>query len=429
MNAGFSQIWTVTGPATINGTGGAQTLTSAASSITLHHTGGCGVISVTVVINYGMETESRTCTFSYSVIDDVDPVLTVPANVTVQCNAIPAVGTPTATDNCDTDVAIEYLGEVRTNGNCADAYTLTRTWRATDNCGNSVEASQVITVQDTQDPVLSGVPANTTVQCNAIPAPATPTATDNCDTEVTITMTETRTNGNCANNYTLTRTWTATDNCGNSVEASQVITVQDTQDPVLTVPANTTVQCNAVPLAGTATATDNCDTDVTIEYLGETRTDGNCPDAYTLTRTWRATDNCGNSVEASQVITVQDTQKPTFTFVPANVTIQCHETPPAVGTPTATDNCDAAVTIEYRGQVRTDGNCPDAYTLTRTWRATDNCGNWIDATQTITVQDIQKPTFTFVPANTTVQCNAIPAVGTPTATDNCDAAVTIEYRG
>jgi hypothetical protein len=39
-------------------------------------------------------------------------------------------------------------------------------------------------------------------------------------------------NGNCANNYTLTRTWTATDESGNETVYTQIVTVQDTTKPV-----------------------------------------------------------------------------------------------------------------------------------------------------------------------------------------------------
>ena len=92
---------------------------------------------------------------------------------------------------------------------------------------------KIITVQDTTDPVLAGVPADVTVECDNIPDAATPTATDNCDADVDIVYTEVRTDGNCPDNYTLTRTWVATDNCGNSTTGTQVITVQDTTDPVL----------------------------------------------------------------------------------------------------------------------------------------------------------------------------------------------------
>ena len=71
-----------------------------------------------------------------------------------------------------------------------------------------------------------------------------------------------------------------------------MITVSDNTAPVLTVPGDVAVECDAVPAVGTASATDNCDGDVTVTYDGETRVDGSCADSYTLTRTWTATDNC-----------------------------------------------------------------------------------------------------------------------------------------
>ena len=60
-----------------------------------------------------------------------------PVDVTVECDAVPAPATPSATDNCDADVTVVYNGQVRQDGNCADNSTLTRTWTATDNCGNT----------------------------------------------------------------------------------------------------------------------------------------------------------------------------------------------------------------------------------------------------------------------------------------------------
>ena len=75
-----------------------------------------------------------------------------PADVTVECDAVPAVadlGSLAAADNCEPVVDIAYLGEVRTDGSCEDTYTLTRTWRTTDCAGNVHEQSQTIEVQDT----------------------------------------------------------------------------------------------------------------------------------------------------------------------------------------------------------------------------------------------------------------------------------------
>src|SRR6202008_3206980 len=110
-----------------------------------------------------------------------------------------------------------------------------------------------------QFPVLIGVPANTTVECDAIPTPAHVTATDNCSTSAP-SFTETRTNGSCLNNYTLTRTWSTTDASNNTTTRTQLIHVQDTQAPVLSAaPADVTVSCDAIPDRAELTAVDNCD--------------------------------------------------------------------------------------------------------------------------------------------------------------------------
>ena len=109
--------------------------------------------------------------------------------------------------------------------------TITRTYVLINSEGNSTNVTQVITVDDTEDPVLHDVPGDITVECDAIPAPANVTATDNCT--VALTFVEVRTDGTCPYNYTLTRTWTATDKCGNSTSASQTISVEDKVAPVL----------------------------------------------------------------------------------------------------------------------------------------------------------------------------------------------------
>jgi hypothetical protein len=356
-----------------------------------------------------------------------------PADITVECDGVPeAPAVVTASDNCDSDVTVVF-SEVRTDGSCPDTYTLTRTWTATDNCGNSITHVQVISIEDTTDPTWDQVmPADITVECDGLPeAPAVVTASDNCDSDVTVVFGEVRTDGSCPDTYTLTRTWTATDNCGNSITHVQVISVEDTTAPVWdqVMPADITVECDGVPEApAVVTASDNCDTDVTVVF-GEVRTDGSCPDTYTLTRTWTATDNCGNSITHVQVISIEDTTDPTWDqIMPTDITVECDGVPEAPAVVTASDNCDSDVTVVF-SEVRSDGSCPDTYTLTRTWTATDNCGNSITHVQVISIEDTTDPTWDqIMPTDITVECDGVPeAPAVVTASDNCDSDVTVVF--
>ncbi|MCK6693837.1 MAG: cadherin repeat domain-containing protein, partial [Thermoanaerobaculia bacterium] len=307
---------------------------------------------------------TASCSFKITLKDVTPPAITCPTNTTVSCAANvpgPNTGSVTASDNCSTPVKTFLYDTAPYDSACINRFRIDRYYRATDAVGNSNSCSQRITVHDDTPPSLLFVPANVTVQCNAIPNVGTPSGADNCAGNVAVTYNgQTVSNILCTDSYTITRQWTATDACGNTKTATQRITVQDTQRPLFTsVPANVTVECSAVPNVGTATATDNCDTNVTVSFDGESRTNGTCPDAYTLTRRWLAVDNCGNTRTATQRITVRDTQKPVFTTVPQNVTIQCTDPAPNVGSATATDNCDASVTVTYLGQNSTYSNCPN----------------------------------------------------------------------
>jgi len=369
---------------------------------------------------------TATCSFTVTVEDNEDPVITCPPNVTVQC--MPSSQNATATDNCSVE-SVELLSMVYLDPPmmCVTGRRLVRTFIATDGSGNTATCSHQITLVDNIAPTFTFVPANVTVQCNSVPVPGTPSANDNCAGQATIVYNgQTQTNGSCSDSYVIVRQWTASDACGNTRTATQRINVIDSQKPnFVNMPANITVQCDAVPPVVNPVATDNCDADVAVTYVGQTRTNGTCINRYTLTRRWVASDNCNNTRSISQRITVVDNGKPTLTL-PADVTIQCNQTVPAVGTATAVDNCDGTVTVTYLGQTTTNASCPGNYQIRRTWRATDACGNSTVSTQTISVQDNTPPAFATFPADATLQCSqGLPAVSNPTATDACGGYVQI----
>ncbi|MDD2527938.1 MAG: HYR domain-containing protein, partial [Lentimicrobiaceae bacterium] len=357
----------------------------------------------------------------------------VPADVTVECNAVPAVGIPTATDNCDSDVTITYNGETRTDGSCEDTYTLIRTWTATDNCGNTTNASQTISVQDTEAPAFTFVPADVTVECNAVPAVGIPTATDNCDSDVTITYNgETRTDGSCEDTYTLIRTWTATDNCGNTTNASQTISVQDTEAPAFTtIPADLTVECDGSGNADELTnwlanvaATDICG-EVTITNNFDGLSNG-CGATGTTTVTWTATDDCGNATTTSATFTIVDTEAPVI-VCPQNITINVEANmcgaSVQVATPSVIENCSNVTLVNsFNGTANASGFYPVGNT-TVTWTATDDCGFSTSCTMTITVIDNEAPHI-ICPQHITVNndpgaCETYVSVPAPIVNDNC----------
>ena len=265
------------------------------------------------------------------------------------------------------------------------------------------------------------LPQDLTVECSSIPNAETLTATDNCGS-ANVEVEDKRVDGDCPNNYKITRTWTATDECGLTKTHIQTITVVDITPPTFvetSLPENITVECDAVPSAETLTATDTCGS-ATVS-VNDVKTDGNCPNNYKIARTWTATDECGLKTTHTQIITVQDTTPPSFveTSLPENITVECDAIPTAE-TLTATDNCgDAIVTVK---DDITQGDCPNSYIINRIWTATDECGLMTTHTQIITVEDTETP----IPASTfdetlNVSCTDIPDAPELEFTDNCSS--------
>ncbi len=368
--------------------------------------------------------------------DDQSPVLAgVPVDITFECSALPPLTDPVhATDNCDLNVDIVYE-EVTVPSSCENTFTIERSWTAIDDCGNSTVAMQTIIVEDTTPPLMSNIPTDETISCGELPGPAAIVlATDNCDANVDVDFNETSTLAtvSCMDSYTITRVWVATDNCGNSSRSEQVITVVgDDQAPVLAgVPVDLTFECNAVSeLGNPVTVTDNCDTNVIID-LTEEVIPGNCPQSFTRIRTWTATDACGNEVSASQNIFVQDVTEPTIINAPADLIVDCGQLPPAPAAVSVFDNCDGDVDLVFEEVNTLPGfDCTDSYEITRTWTATDDCGNSSVVTQTITVGgDGELPILSGVPADITVSCEEnISNIGSVTASDNCDPNISVDF--
>jgi len=273
------------------------------------------------------------------------------------------------------------------------------------------------------------------------------TATDNCDADVDIDDSSAVAAGTCPQEKVITRTWTATDDCGNASSCAQIVTVVDNTAPVITCPADVTVNCeddSSSANTGAATATDNCDNDVTIAESDSVAA-GSCPQEEVITRTWTGTDDCGNASSCDQIVSVVDDEAPAITC-PNDITVECtpdagsaeclgdlatialNTDPEITSIATASDNCDTDINIAYSDSVAA-GSCPQEKTVTRTWTATDDCGNASSCEQTINVVDTTAPVVTC-PGDVTIQCDVSsnPSnTGEATGTDNCDLEVDIAY--
>ncbi len=360
------------------------------------------------------------------------PVLTCPAAVTVSCanNVAPAnPASVSETHTCPGNVTITHSGDAISNQLCPNRLTITRTYLGVDNCNSTATCSQIITVDDQVDPVLT-CPINVTVSCasNVPPtdANAVTNESDNCGGTVQIfPQGDNITNQTCPNKFTILRTYFAVDACNNSNNCIQTITVNDQTGPIITCPAAQTVSCaEQVPPPNPAlvTGTDNCGGTITPSFFSGTVSNQTCINRFILTRQYRAADVCGNTSSCTQVITVNDQTPPVFTFVPANTTVDCYLIPP-VGIATASDNCNSGATVAFLGQTEAPGVCPVWKILTRSWRATDACGNSTTASQVISVTDFNAPQFIVAAKDLFVECGPDNAAQLQQFKDNFGGAV------
>jgi hypothetical protein len=340
---------------------------------------------------------SSQCTQTITLQDTTPPTLTCPDGLTLQCSEdlpVPDPASVTVSDDCDPAPVVIHVSDVSDGNSCPE--TITRTYRATDQAGNSAECTRVFIIDDDIAPVIS-CPDDITIGCADPITPNTTglaTATDNCLADVLVEYSDDR------NDNIITRTWTATDGCDNSDQCVQTITITpDTAPPQLTCPDNINVQCpeDLPPVDVSAViVSDDCDPEPTVTHMGDSSNGNTCPEV--ITRTYRATDASGNFAECTQVITIDDTIPPTINC-PADISIGCNEPvdPSFTGTATASDNCQHAVLIEFV-------DVQDENVITRTWSAIDGCGNSASCVQTITITGTEPPVVTCPDDMTVTMC-------------------------
>ncbi|MCF8357406.1 MAG: hypothetical protein K9H26_01520 [Prolixibacteraceae bacterium] len=448
----------------------------------------CGAGSITTVTFTVTDGCDQTSTYQADIIvdDTTDPYFTdaggtpvtiadLLPDITVDCHAIPTpaeIGTDVfAADDCIPDPDITYTSSNNRNadgesGTCDDnAYTIFRTWTVTDACGNSIFHTREITVEDNDQPEwnenVNTLAPSVTVDCNNIPAAQVFTYNENCDINPTYSYSQVSTRvldpaDPAYYNYSITRTWSAQDNCNAANEHIQVITVEDVTAPTIDTEASPlTVECdgegnltqlnNWLNSHGGAVASDPCVSPLQFIWTNDYDAGGwttDCGNAKEQEVTFTVTDPAGNSDNTSAIFTIEDTQAPEWsgTLVysqgPYN---QIADLPAAYATVaeieaagvTVTDDCspgDAGLIVEFDQDETVGTGC--SYTVERTYTITDACGNEnstltqdfivLDGIDPEIVKDLSTPTYCA--ENTADQNIAITGMAliATDITDNCN---------
>eukprot|EP01094_Clydonella_sp_ATCC50884_P027982 TRINITY_DN8273_c0_g1_i1.p1 TRINITY_DN8273_c0_g1~~TRINITY_DN8273_c0_g1_i1.p1 ORF type:complete len:3501 (+),score=396.51 TRINITY_DN8273_c0_g1_i1:95-10504(+) len=396
---------------------------------------------------------------SIIIVDTEPPSLTAPESTVILCPAdtsSASQGVATASDTCSADANLLIRESDIALESCGAASSVRRVWSAEDECGLRSIAEQTIFVQDNEPPSFTFFPARTTAECG-VPAELLPLQTgipltlDECDGPGSAQEYDDSFVSSCGSAGIVSRAWTATDGCGNSVRGFQTIDIVDMVPPVmdLVAGAEVNVECGAdisdggiggVVVSDACTPTPGINVSH-VDSRVATTIGAWC--GYETTRVWRAKDECKNKQQLVQLIRERDTSAPYFVEAFRTRTVRCDANFTAgalEGEVIAQDAC--ALTTEGAGGGITvssdDGpitkTCPggegSAGWFVRTWSATDACGHSLQEMQSVFLTDAEAPQFTATPESLSVECGVgspfdAALVGTATAQDNCDAVVEI----
>jgi len=306
---------------------------------------------------------------------------------------------------------VTYQDDLLSSGPCAGQQQIRRTWTATGSgTGMTSTCFQTITLQDNQNPTISGCPTNMELSPNAACTPTwtAPVATDNCGIE---SFTSNYASGATLPMGTTNVVYTATDNCGNQATCSFTVTCSETctDAPSITCPDN----YNTCPgesiepaVSGQALATPGSDLcSAPALAFSDTRVARNCPNTFTITRTWVASDsNTGLSSTCEQ--TILETYfgtGPVLTNCPTDITVAVGGSNSVSWTvPTATQRCG----IKSLTASHTPGEVFACGTTTVTYTAIDNCDRIATCSFNVTVACA--PT-----------CNTAPSITCPANFSSC----------
>ncbi|MCB9232137.1 MAG: HYR domain-containing protein [Bacteroidia bacterium] len=372
---------------------------------------------------------NSSCSFTVTVVDNQNPTITCPANMTVnaasgQCSAVVTYSV-TSADNCPGQTVSKTAG--LNSGATFPVGTTSNSYKVTDASGKTATCSFNVTVVDNQNPSIT-CPSNITLNaasgsCTAV-ATYSVSSSDNCPGQ-TVSQGTGLPSGASFPTGTTPNTFVVTDAAGHVASCAFTVTVTDNQNPTITCPGNITVsasngQCSA-PVSFSVSSADNCVGSTQSQSAG-LASGANFPVGVT-TNSFTVTDAASNTANCSFTVTVVDNQNPAITC-PANITVnnatgQCAAN--VTYSVTSSDNCPGQTVSQSAGLAST-ASFPVG-TTTNTFLVTDAHSNTNNCSFTVTVVDNESPVITC-PANISVNassnnCSPIVTWTSPSPTDNC----------
>lgn len=373
------------------------------------------------------------CSFTVTVTDSEEPVLTCPSPFSVSndvgvCGATVTYTSPTATDNCVVSNVAQTAG--LGSGAVFPIGTTTETYEAVDSNGNTHTCSFDVTVNEVEDPVAT-CPTSFVVStdpgvCNAVVTYPTPTFTDNCPGS-SVVLTSGLGSGATFPVGPSTEVYLVTDGAGNTHQCSFTVTVVDNELPVATCPPALTVgtdagRCDASVTYGAPTVTDNCPgASIGLSSgvgIGGIFSLGNSIDQHT------AVDAEGNLHTCSVSVTVEDREAPVPSCIGDFNVVNDPGSCGGVVTyslPTVTDNCPPA-SIFLQSGIGSGLFFPYGTTV-ETYHAADSAGNTAQCSFNVFMDDTELPVANcpgnINTSNDAGNCDGVVTYTTPTANDNC----------
>ena len=363
---------------------------------------------------------------------DIEPPTVATQNIVVQLDASGNASITAdqidngSVDNCTLPENLIFDLDI-TDFTCSDLGDNTVSLTVTDEAGNFDSANATVTVEDSVNPTV--VTQNTTIQLDAFGNASITLgqidngSTDNCSvSSLSLDVTDFTCSDLGANTVSLT----VTDTSGNTNSASATVTVEDNIDPVA-ITQNITVQLDASGNASIVAAdvnnasTDNCG----IASMSLDVSSFTCSNLGANTVNLTVTDTSGNTNSASATVTVEDNIDPVA--ITQNIAVQLD----ASGNASivagdidngSSDNCSvSSLSLDI-----TDFTCADIGDNTVELTVTDQSGNSVTASATVTVSDGTLPEI-ICPSDFTVSVSGgnytVPNYlqeGDVVASDNCD---------